>query len=397
MPGVEIQATIFLNLIRGDWLTRVPFKVDLAFVILTGLLFGVGLARMRPLIGALVAIAGIIAITFVAKLFFMESRQWFSWVLMAGVQIPVAASWAILFNTVSLFVQKRLMEQSLSMYVSPHRAKQIIKNPKILQPGAEKQEVSIIFSDIANFTSMSEGMDSDELAKMMNRYFDQAVDNCLHRTDGTVVKFIGDAIFAIWNAPEPQLAHQELACRGALLLRDQVTDFQFNKPGLEVRTRIGVHTGVANVGNFGSRTRIDYTAIGENINLASRMEGLNKYLGTDVLITGDVNTAVKGKFVTRFCGLFQLKGFERAVEVHELLAEAGPEEEEKSRAWREAYAEALKTFQSGDWASAEAGLHCVIKMRGKDGPSEFLLKHIKEHSDTPPAPGWDGVVELKEK
>src|SRR5262249_38628883 len=147
-------------------------------------------------------------------------------------------------------------------------------------------------------------------------YFQGAVGSCVHRTDGTVVKYIGDAIFALWNAPEHQSDHAARACEAALHFRDLS-----KKPvrGRLLHTRIGLHTGVANVGNFGSEARVDYTAIGESVNLASRMEGLNKHLGTDCLISGATKAEVGERFVMRRLGQFQLKGFESLVEVHELV------------------------------------------------------------------------------
>jgi len=397
MPGVEIQATVLLNLLRGDWITRVPFLLDLWLVLIAGLVFGVGLAKLRPIMAAIVALASMIVITLLAYYFFVVDRVWFSWFIIAGIQIPAATGWSILFNSINIYVQKKLMQQSLGMYVSPSRVNQILKRPDILKPGAEKQELSILFSDIANFTSMSEGMDSDQLATLMNNYFETTVGHCIDPAHGTVVKFIGDGIFAIWNAPMPQADHQELACRGALLLRDSSSKFNFGKAleGLEIRTRIGLHCGVANVGNFGSSRRVDYTAFGENINLASRMEGLNKYLGTDILITGEVESGVKNKFVTRFCGQFNLKGFEKAVAVHELLGT--PEQAEASRPWREAYAGALKHYHQQNLDEAERGFRCVIELHPKDGPASFFLKHIKEVREHPAEEEWTGVVELKEK
>lgn len=397
MSGVEVQATVCLNLLRSDWLTKVPFITEFWLVLLTGLIFGFVLPVLRPFFTFFVAVVSIVVISYAAFYLFSEKLIWFNWLMLVAVQIPTAAIWAIVFNSVQIYVQKRLMEQSLGMYVSPSRVKQIMKRPEILKPGAEKQDVSILFSDIANFTSMSEGMDSDQLANLMNSYFETTVGECIHPAQGTVIKFIGDAIFAIWNAPEVQSNHQELACRGALALRDSSSKFNFGKgmEGLEIRTRIGLHCGVANVGNFGSSTRIDYTALGENINLAARMEGLNKYLGTDVLVTGEVHKAVEGKFISRFCGDFRLKGFEKAVAVYDLLAL--PDQAEPSRIWREAYAEALKRFQQKHLDEAEAAFQGVIQLRGKDGPSQFLIKHIHDLREHPPEGDWTGIVELKEK
>jgi adenylate cyclase len=235
-------------------------------------------------------------------------------------------------------------------------------------------------------------MDSDDLARLMNEYFQSAVHNCIHATDGTVVKYIGDAIFAFWNAPDLQGDHSYRACEAALRFRDQAAQHINNT---ELITRIGLHTGVANVGNFGSNTRVDYTAIGENINLASRMEGLNKYLGTRVLITSDTQQVAGGKLVTRYLGLFRLKGFEKAVGVHELSGRV--EQEAESRELRERFAKALAALGTKDFDAAEAAFRHVLEISPKDGPSEFYLEQLEElRGETLPAE-WKGEITLKDK
>ncbi len=397
MPGVDVQATVFLNLVHHNWLTRLPPIYEHSLILLAGILFGGGLALCRPWYATGIAALAMVGISAGSYYGFVHYHLWWAWLIPVLVQIPIALVYSVIVNSVSLYVGGRLMEQSLSMYVSPARAKQIAKNPKLLQPGAEKQELSILFSDIANFTNISEGMDSNELAAFMNRYFEAAVGECLHPTEGTVVKFIGDAIFAIWNAPEPQAQHCELACRGALLLRDRLkaAEFTVKKGDAETRTRIGLHTGVANVGNFGSSTRVDYTAIGEDINLAARMEGLNKYLGTDLLITGPVFDRVQDKFSTRFCGLFQLKGFGKAVRVYELLGPIGQAAE--TQAWRDVYAKALDAYKNRQFEQAKELFQKTIEMHPYDGPSQFIMKHLKEMSPEELPDNWSGEIELKEK
>ena len=278
---------------------------------------------------------------------FKYNFLWFPW-LVVIVAICAALLWSILFNSIQLYVQKRLMEQTLALYLSPKLVKKysqqkFSRDSNLLKPGAEKQMLTILFTDIANFTSISEGMEGDELAKLMNKYFETAVSQCVHKTDGTVVKYIGDAVFAFWNAPELQIDHQMRACEAALRFQDQEVQYINNRALI---TRLGLHTGVANVGNFGSTTRIDYTAIGESINLAARMEGLNKYLGTIILITGDTEAGVRDRLVTRFLGLFKLKGFEKSVEVYQLIGSLDKSEE--SRVLREAFGQALQEFQQKD-------------------------------------------------
>ena len=391
-PAIDAHATQFLNLVRGDWLNRFSAPAELAVIALAGLLFGYGLSLLRPLAAGSVAIFGAIVITVIAHLLFWKFRLWFPWMIIVAAQIPVALLWSVIFNSVQLYVQNKLFEQTLSFYLSPKLVKKFANDKELLKPGAKKETLTILFSDIAGFTSISEGMDSDELALHMNKYFETAVTQCIHHTDGTIVKYIGDAIFSFWNAPDLQADHQLRACVAALRFRDQPPQYMNNQ---QLITRIGLHTGVANVGNFGSTVRVDYTALGESINLASRMEGLNKYLGTDVLITGETQAGIDGRLVTRSLGKFRLKGFERSVDVYQLVD--SPDKSEASRPMRESFAEALKLFQNGNFAGAETAFRSVLVLAPKDGPTLFFLSQIEHFREEPPPSQWNGEVELKEK
>ena len=394
-PGAEIHATAFLNLMRGEWLNRFSLSAETWAFAVFGILSGLVLVLARPVQATLLAVTFAIAVTAVDYFFFTQRHYWFPWLIPVLIQIPLALLWSITFNSVQLYVQNRLLEQSLGKHLSPKRVKQLRSKPEFLQPGAEKQTLTILFSDIEDFTKISEGMDSDELAKLMNRYFENAVTGCIHKTDGFVVKYIGDAIFSFWNAPEEQKSHESLACEAALLLRKQKPSYTKDGAVHFLRTRIGLHTGEANVGNFGSATRIDYTAIGENINLASRLEGLNKFLGTDVLITSEVKAGTSGKFVTRSVGKFRLKGFERSVEVHELVDIANNAAE--SKPWREAFTEALQQFERKQFDKARTAFCQVMQIKPEDGPSKFYLRYLDELAIETLSDNWQGEVELKEK
>ncbi|HKS37961.1 MAG TPA: adenylate/guanylate cyclase domain-containing protein, partial [Verrucomicrobiae bacterium] len=391
MPGVEVQATIFLNLLRGDWLTQLHFLIRVLLIVAVGFVFGYGLIQLRTPASVAVALAGMLGVTLADYLLFKYTRIWFPWAIMV-VQIFTALVCAIVFNSIRLYVQNKLYEHTLALYLSPKLVKKFASNKELLRPGAKKETLTIFFSDIANFTSISEGMDSDELQRHMNSYFQTAVAQCVHHTDGTIVKYIGDAIFAFWNAPDPQSDHALRACEAALRFRDQPPQYM---NGHLLVTRIGLHTGVANVGNFGSTARFDYTALGENINLAARMEGLNKYLGTDTLITGETHEGAGDKIATRFAGRFRLKGFEKAVEVYELLGFSA--QAEASKPWRETFGQALKEFQRKNFDAAEAGFRCTLEMHPNDGPARFYLQQIADLRAHPPAPDWAGEVELKDK
>ncbi|MBI5384036.1 MAG: adenylate/guanylate cyclase domain-containing protein [Verrucomicrobia bacterium] len=391
ISGVEIQATACLNLLRGDWLERLAPALELALLVLFGAVAGGVLIRFRPLTATLLTLALLAAVAGGAYGAFIWQRLWFAW-LIPVVQLAVALLWSIIFNSIRLYVENRLYIQSLELYLSPKLVKKFANDRTLLQPGARKQMLTLLFTDIANFTSISEGMDSDELAKLMNRYFQTAIAQCIHPTDGTVVKYIGDAIFAFWNAPDLQPDHAARACEAALRFRDQPPMLVRGQP---LRTRLGLHTGEANVGNFGSTHRLDYTALGENINLASRMEGLNKFLGTHVLLTGDTQRLVADRFVTRALGRFRLKGFEKHVEVFELVGL--PADAEASRPLREAFAEALRRFQAREFTDAAAAFQRVLALTPGDGPSQFYLQQMTEQQHRAWPDNWAGEVELKEK
>ncbi len=391
MPGAEIQATAFLNLLRNDWLRRLPTTAEAALLVITGLIAGVGLIRYRPVVATGGALLAAVAVSVLAYLSFAHLLWWFPWLLIIA-QIFAALAWAVVYNSVQLYVQNKLFEKSLEMYLSPKLVKKFAANKDLLQPGAKNETLTILFTDIANFTSISEGMKPDDLAQHMNLYFETAVAQCIHHTDGTIVKYIGDAIFSFWNAPDIQNDHKFRACEAAVAFRNLPPQYM---NGQLLVTRIGLHTGVASVGNFGSTARVDYTALGENINLAARMEGLNKYLGTIVLLTSETYAGIEDKFTTRFLGNFRLKGFEKNIGVYELIGM--PDKAESIRPLREAFAAALELFTQKKFAEAEAAFKRVLEISPKDGPSKFYLKHISELHEHPLPDDWTGEVELKEK
>ncbi len=390
--GVGIHETAFLNLIRNDYLRRYSYLLERAWTVVLGVLFGATLVLFPPLTATFVAMLSALPIAFLDYYLFQWRHEWFAWLIPIVVQIPIALVWGVAYNSLQLYAEKVRVEQSLSLYLSPKLVKKFAKDPALLKPGAVKHLLTILFTDIANFTSISEGMDPDELARLMNEYFQTAVQNCIHATDGTVVKYIGDAIFAFWNAPELQDDHAYQACDAALRFR-VLKALVVN--GRILVTRLGLHTGVANVGNFGSDTRVDYTAIGENINLASRMEGLNKYLGTRVLLTADTQREIGARLLTRYLGLFRLKGFERAVGVYELVGR--PEQEAESRELRERFAGALEKFVKRDFAAAGEEFRRTLEVSAQDGPAQFYLEQIEEFRAAEPPADWKGEITLKDK
>lgn len=403
-PGVEIQATAAMNLINHNWLDRFPPALEFFVVLLAALLAGFGLIRVQPLTALLATLLAMLVIAIVADELAWHRHLWFAWLILVA-ELWVALLCSVAYNSLRLYIEKKLLEQSLAVHLSPALVKRVLNDPTLRRRGGVKQEVSLLFTDMQNFSKISESLLPDDLVALLNRYFETAL-QCIHETDGTVMDLVGDAIFAIWNAPVDQPDHCERACRAALLLRERLLEFDAAH-SLALRTRVGLHSGVVCVGNIGSEDRFDYTAVGENTNLASRLEGLNRYLGTDVLATREIQRVVEGKMTSRLIGHIQVKGLARPVEVHELL---GPRDMvETSRPWREKFAEALQLFRKRQFDSAQKAFRETIQLRRQiegalggnagrdDGPSLFYLDQITELRASPLPEQWIGEIKMKDK
>jgi adenylate cyclase len=402
--GVEVHALGFSNLVRDDWLGRLPSWMEALLIILAGAMLGYGLSLLRPLAATAAALAAALFVAACGYLLFAMCHTWFPWLIIAGAQVPVGLGWAYLVDSIRSYVERRLLERSLELYLSPRQVKEILKQPELLKPGAREKTVSILFSDIANFSKASEILPPNDLVKLLNDYYEVAIAS-VHQTGGTVMNLIADAIFAIWNAPQEQPDHQKLACEAAVLLNQNVIRFNAEHESIALRTRIGLHTGIACVGNIGSTTHFDYAAVGESVNMASRLEGLNKKLKTNILATREIQSSLDGALVSRFIGYFRFKGLVQIDQVHELIGPAQLEAE--SREWRTAFSEALRCWKARQFGKAEEYFRRTLELRPKsehagddepaDGPSDFYLKLIPEFLKHPPPPEWLGEIDLRGK
>jgi adenylate cyclase len=392
--GVEIHALTLCNLLHQDWMWRMPYWLEFFLVLVAGLLSGYGLSLCRPLAATGAALAFALVVTVANYVAFVQSNLWFPWLIVVAAQVPAALAWSCLYYSIRSYLETKLLETSLALYLSPRQVNRILKQPGLLKPGGTQQTVSILFSDIANFSKISERMEPDDLVRLLNDYYEAAIAG-VHKTEGTVMNLIGDAIFAIWNAPEGQSDHQERACRAALLLTDQLKHFDATSHHLPMQTRVGLHTGVVCVGNIGSSTHFDYTAVGECVNLASRLEGLNKQLGTNILATREMQRAVERVIVTRLVGHFKFKGFDRMCEVYELISTV--ETGSASQSWREMFEKALWHFRRQQFDEAAEGLQKTLLLRPGDGPSRYYLARIAELQSRGVPQEWMGEIDLQEK
>lgn len=389
--GLEVHANILLNLLRGDWLTRMSENWEVVLIIIVGLIAG-GLAALRPVFALIVAFVVSLTIMSLAFSSVWHRHLWFDWMIPAAIQMPLGLVWSIGSQYLLESRRRKELRRAFGFYLSPQMADKIANSDFDLTPGGKVVEVTVIFTDLESFTSFSEDLDPSEVSEILTSYFGQTTKYIL-ANKGTIIKYIGDAVFAAWGAPIDEPQHAIRAAETACDLR-RLSELVVH--GKTLRTRVGIHSGKVLAGNLGSSFRFDYTMIGDAVNFASRLESLNKYLSTQVLISDAVRQQLGDGFIVRRLGEFRVAGKKQSVIIHELLCRRDGESGE--RVWIDTFETGLKHFSAAEFESARDHLERTRQMRGgKDGPSEFYLKRIAGLQKNGPLENWTGVVELSEK
>ena len=291
------------------------------------------------------------------------------------------------FFRIKLNEEQQRLKEAFSRYLSPEMLKKLIDEGLPLNPGGDKTQAAMLFSDIERFTDICQRVsDPYHVVESLNGYFQRTTDQIFEH-DGVVIKFIGDAIFAAWGVPFAD-DHAAVKCvRAAWKLHE---NSGLTIGGEPLRTRVGLHFGEVVAGNMGSTKHIDYTLIGDSVNLASRIEGLNKALGTNILLSEAVFEHVADEYCTRRIGQFRVKGRHDVTTVYELL---GPTVSTELPSWALSYEAALEAFEKGDRTQARLLFSQTDQNRlNGDGPSKFFLEHLAKGESSAA-----GVVDLKEK
>jgi adenylate cyclase len=320
-----------------------------------------------------------------------NQRTWFAWLIPAVVEMPLGLAWAVGSQYLLESRRRKELRRAFGFYLSPQMADKIANSDFDLRPGGRIVDATVIFTDLENFTTISEELDPTEVSAILIEYFEQTT-RCILEKRGTIIKYIGDAVMAAWGAPIIQSAHAVSAVEAACDLRALT---QIEVRGRKLRTRIGINSGKVLAGNLGSSFRFDYTMIGDTTNFASRLESLNKYLGTQILISEAVREQLDGKFSTRRLGEFRVAGKVHSVAIHELLGRG--DVPSADQAWLDAFETGLDRFRAGRFSDASELMNRACQLRGgSDGPAEFYLRKIAilRGEDRK---NWDGIIELSEK
>lgn len=395
MSGVEVQANLLANLLEGRWLTRSTHTSDLALVLGAGLALGLGLTLLRPGRAWLAALLAVAALALAGAWTVVQYRFWFPWSVAAFLQVPVALIGGVGAHfyierhfRLKLSAEQKRLREAFARYLSPPMLDQLTTTGFHTQLGGEEVEAAMMFTDIESFTEMCQRVGHPKrIVETINDYFARTTGHIFDH-DGVIIKFIGDAIFAAWGAP---LADQDAAAKAARAAWKLSQSDQLRVEGMVLRTRIGIHYGKVVAGNVGTEQHVDYTLIGDAVNLSSRLEGLNKALETHILVSGELRERLGPEFRCRRVGRFLVKGRSEVTEVFELL---GPALSAEEPPWITRYHEALMALEADDPKRAAPLLETVIALRSDlgDGPSSYLLERIKAHDLLD-----GGVVEMREK
>jgi adenylate cyclase len=288
--------------------------------------------------------------------------------------------------------------RSFQKYVPADLVRKLMASGREAQLGGERREVTISFSDVADFTAISETLTPEQLVEHLGEYLSSLSDG-IEAAGGTVDKYIGDAVMAFWGAPAPNPRHAAGACVAALRNLQRLRELQQKwraegKPVLRART--GICTGEVVVGNIGSAVRLNYTVMGDAVNLASRLEGLNKYYGTTILVSDTTYREAQADVVARPVDWVSVKGKSEAILVHELLAL----KEEADRAdveLADTYASALAAYRRQDWPEALRLFEATLRLRPEDPPSRLMIARCQAYRQAPPGDAWDGVTRMQTK
>ncbi len=393
-PGVEIHATATLNLLRGEWLTRVSIETEKRLVFWLGFLLTILLMPRAPWLVITSCVVVAVAVTNLGASSIEKWHIWGNWIVPAIV-LP---SLVVLANYLFEGRRRSAITKAFGLYLSPEMARQISTQDVDLKPGGKVIVGTIMFTDLEGFTSLSEELDDPaRLSQILATYFTQCTGHVLG-LKGTISKFIGDAVVAVWGAPVADKVHVRNAVLSAWRLHKDSDIVIDGKPlvvrGKKVRTRVGVHTGKMLAGNLGSEQRFDWTVIGDPVNFAARLESLNKHLGTSVLISDDVFQKMGPGFTSRRLGTFIMKGKATPLVIHELLGEVAVDAVPE---WLPLFNEGVAAFEKGDVSAARDIFQKVIAAcGGTDGPSHFYLDELDRRA-AEPAAKWHSVIQLHEK
>jgi adenylate cyclase len=391
--GVEIAATAFANLLHGSWLKPVDGLSRSILLAVWGFLLGWLCWGLSTPGAALTAGVSSLLYLTAAWWFFSQQARWVPVVIPVFAQMPSVLLASLLWKYRESNRERRNVERALGHYLPAHIVELVGRNLDVTQ-GCRAVHGVCLFSDISRFTAFSEGLEPSELRDLLNRYY-QRVFEPVGRYRGIVSDLVGDSMLAIWAGSSPSPRHRGDACRAALEMLDRVRDFNRDSAPLNLPLRLGAHAGEMVLGALGAHGHYEYRPVGDVVNTASRIEELNKHLGTQVLVSGDVMRDLEG-FARREIGDFVLLGKSRPVRIFELAGAEG-QDAVFPDGFLDVFAEGLALFGEASWAKALVRFQQCQGLAPGDGPSRFYAQICGVYLVREPEAPWGGCVVMTSK
>ncbi len=398
-PGLEIHANVIDSILQRQFLYRPNWitLLDILAIVVIGVILGLFLPQVKALWGALIGGLFFFSILVLGKFLFEAQGVWMNntYPLLNLVLVYLGVTG---YRYMTEEMEKKRVRGAFQHYLSASVVEEMLKNPEKLKLGGEKKDLTVLFSDIRGFTSISERMTPEALVKLLNEYLTRMTD-IVFKYDGLLDKYMGDAIMAVWGAPLDQPDHARRACHTALDMVQELRKLQkkWTAEGLPLlNIGIGVNAGPMVVGNMGSDRRFDYTVLGDSVNLGSRLEELNKIYGTNIIISEMTYGRIGGEFLARELDSVRVKGKDQPVKIYELLAhktKVPPEQE----ALATDFQVALIEYRKGNWEKTRETLQAILAKFPQDGPAKLYLERCDTLSKNPPPDGWDGVCTMTTK
>src|SRR6266567_1384093 len=390
------MADVIDNILHGNFLSRGAKESlsDLLLIFLFGVPLGIWMALVSPrwMGCGVVMLAVLVAVDYFAFL-----KGWWLNFTIPALTITANVLLVSLYRALIEEKEKRRVRTAFGQYLSPEVVRRLLLNPELVEP--RKTEITVMFSDIRGFTTISEKLDAQELAVFLNQYLSDMTQIVFERR-GTLDKYIGDAVMAFWGAPFEEEGHAVLGCQTALDMMTQIHKMQKKweaqgKPRLDIG--IGLNTGVASVGNMGSSLRYGYTALGDSVNLSSRLEGLNKDYGTHILVNETTYLAARDSgFIFRELDLIRVKGKLQPVVIYELIAFSS-ELTAETQTLLGRFCEARELYRQRRWLEAQTAFQSILDQWPNDGPARAYWKRCQEYLFDEPSTNWDGVFTMTHK
>ena len=409
MYGVEVHASVIQSVLDNAQIVRQP-RWQVSMIVIGLCLFSfsltAGIKAIRTRYGALLellgaaVLAGQLMIIWWAGLRLFEQKSVLMDMTAPFLAVIVSYVGSSIYNYVSERRQRMMIKGMFTQYVNPSVVDELLEDPDKLRLGGERKELTVFFSDIEQFTSISEKLPPEELVSILNDYL-SVMTSLIFANNGTLDKYQGDAIVAFWGAPLPQADHAFLACRTAVRMQESIEGLTslWEAEGRPVlRTRIGINTTEAIVGNLGGVNRFDYTAVGDGVNFGSRLEGANKEYRTRTIIGANTYAKVADRVIARELDLMVAAGKTEPIRIYELIGIAGETKEPpRLREFLGSYNEGLRLYRERKWDEAIAKFREALAVTPGDHPAAMYIARCEAFRASPPPAGWRGEYMMSRK